>query len=143
MRHFLSLLVLPVLGLLVASLPAAAADSPKTDAAPVHPARQTWEQRFAAANLSHNGHLTLEEAQGGYPGVAKHFKDIDVDHKGYVTEDDIRAWRVARKAAHRRAKSPTDLVHPAMQRADPDFRTIKVSQPASITPPASAPNAEK
>lgn len=143
MHRFLSLCLLPVLSLLVVSLPAAAADPPKTEATPVRPARHTWEQRFAAANLSHNGHLTLEEAQGGYPDVARHFKDIDVDQKGYVTEDNIRAWRVMRKAARRLAKPPADAVHPAVQRADPTFQTIKVSQPPAIVPPANAPDTEQ
>jgi hypothetical protein len=63
------------------------------------PARATWEQHFTQADLAHDGHLTLEEAKGGFPLVAKHFDDIDVDHEGYVTTNDIRAWRVMRKAA--------------------------------------------
>src|SRR3978361_1348058 len=103
MRRFLSLLLL---SLSVLSAPAWAADAPKPDAAPAHAARKTWQQHFAGANLVHDGHLTLEEAQGGYPDVAKHFQDIDADHKGYVTENDIRAWQVMRKAAHRLMKQP-------------------------------------
>jgi hypothetical protein len=138
MRRLLSLCLLPVLGLLAFSLPAVAADPPKTDTAPAHPARQTWEQRFLAANLAHDGHLTLEEAKGGYPDVAKHFEDIDADHKGYVTENDIRTWRAMRKAARRAAKPATDQVHPAVQRADPEFRTIRVSDPPAMTPPTNA-----
>jgi hypothetical protein len=91
--------------------PASAEDLPKAD---THPTRQTWEQHFAQANTAHDGHLTLEEAKGGFGLVAKHFDDIDVDHKGYVTENDIRAWRAMRKAAHRLtqppAERPVDLV---------------------------------
>jgi hypothetical protein len=63
-----------------------------------HAPRLTWEQHFTQANLAHDGHLTLPEAKGGYPLVAKHFDDIDTDHKGYVTENDIRAWQTMRQA---------------------------------------------
>jgi hypothetical protein len=77
-----------------------------------HRARITWEQHFSQANVSHDGHLTPEEAKSGFPLVAKHFDDIDVDHKGYVTVNDIRAWRVMRKAAHR-------LTHPSEDKLKP------------------------
>ena len=93
MRRILPLLIIPLL-----IGPALAEEPAKTDG---HPARMTWEQHFTQADLAHDGHLTLEEAKGGFPLVAKHFDDIDVDHKGYVTTNDIRAWRVMRKAARR------------------------------------------
>jgi hypothetical protein len=90
-------LVLSLLLLLVFA-PALADEAPK---APAHTARVTWQAHFAHANTAHDGHLTLDEAKAGYALIAKHFGDIDADHKGYVTEDDIRAWRVMRRAAHR------------------------------------------
>ena len=151
MRRFLSFLLLPVLSLAVFSLPvlslpvlsspAWGADPPKPGAAPAHPARKNWEQHFTQANVGHDGHLTLEEAKGGYPAVAKHFEDIDADHKGYVTENDIRAWRVMRKAAHRLTKPPEEKPHPrsAVQRVDPDFRTITVSGKGNMSAPISSP----
>ena len=56
--------------------------------------------KFEAANTTHDGRLTLEQAQaGGMRGVARHFAEIDADHKGYVTLQDIRAWRRASHAA--------------------------------------------
>lgn len=129
MRRLPSLLLLPVLSWPVAPLPAWAADQPKACTAPAHPVRQTWQQHFSGANLAHDGHLTQEEAKAGYPDAAKHFDDIDVDHKGYVTENDIRAWRVMRKAAQRLGKPPEDKLRPrsAVQRTYPEFRTITVA----------------
>jgi hypothetical protein len=126
MRRFLSLLLL---SLSMLSAPAWAADAPTPDATPAHAARKTWQQHFTEANVAHNGHLTLEEAQGGYADIAKHFEDIDADHKGYVTETDIRAWRVMRKAAHRLMKQPEDKLRPrsAVQRTYPDFRATPVA----------------
>ena len=38
-----------------------------------------------------NGKLTLEEAKAGMPRVASAFSKIDVDNKGYVTLDQIKA----------------------------------------------------
>jgi hypothetical protein len=121
MRFLFSLLLLPVL-----ALPAWAGDAPKSDA---HGARMTWEHRFEQANLAHDGHLTLEEAKGGYAVVAKHFEDIDADHKGYVTENDIKAWRVMRKAAHRLAKPEEDRLKPsnAMQVRPIDRKPVAAS----------------
>jgi hypothetical protein len=142
MHRFLSLLLfLSVLSLPILSLPAVAADAPVPDPAQAHHVRLTWEQRFTQANLTHDGHLTLDEAKGGYALVAKHFEDIDVDHKGYVTENDIRAWQAMRKAARRLTKSSEDQLRPraAFQSGCPDLRTI--SAPASqIVTPSVAPS---
>jgi hypothetical protein len=124
MRLLLSLLLLPVL-----FGPAAADDAPPVPqaqaapapAAPEPPAseppkashsRLTWQQHFAQANLAHDGHLTRDEATAGFPMIAKHFDDIDADHKGYVTENDIQSWRKMRSAARRLARRPADKLKP-------------------------------
>lgn len=133
MRRFLGLLLLPIL-----SLPALAADPPATDTPVHHPARVSWEQRFVQANLAHDGHLTKDEAKGGYALVAKHFDDIDVDHKGYVTENDIRAWRVMRKAAHRLTQPPADRPKPqnTMQLSPVWVRPVTASATQTVAGPS-------
>ena len=51
--------------------------------------------KFYAANTTHDGHLTLAQAQAaGLKPVADHFADIDVQKRGYVTFYDIAAWRL-------------------------------------------------
>jgi hypothetical protein len=65
---------------------------------------QTMHDRFAAANITHDGHLTLEQAKAGYKSVAKKFDAIDKDHKGYVTEADIHAYYSA--LHHHKATQP-------------------------------------
>jgi hypothetical protein len=141
MRRTLSLLVI----LSVLSLPAWAADPPQPDPAAARHARQTAQQHFAQANLAHDGHLTLEEAKGGYPSLVKNFEDIDVDHHGYITENDIRAWHAMRAAARRLAKRPEDRLHPraAFQPGCPDLRSVSASGVQILATPASAPPAEK
>ena len=58
-----------------------------------------WRQRFDAANTSHDGKLTREQAQvGGMPGIAHHFEQVDTDKKGYITLQDLRAYAQARRA---------------------------------------------
>lgn len=145
MRRFLSLLFLLVLSLTASRVAAQAADPPKACPPPVHAARVTWQQRFAAANVSHDGHLTLEQAKGGYPAVARHFQDIDADHKGFVTEDDLRAWRATRKAARRQAKPPEDRLRArsAVQHVDPNLRPIWVSAPAAPAPSTDSPGVDR
>ena len=49
------------------------------------------DKRFAAADVNHDGKLTLKEAEVGMPRVAEHFDQIDTDHKGYVTLSQIKA----------------------------------------------------
>jgi|KBSSwiS6_1023812.scaffolds.fasta_scaffold187795_1 Ca2+-binding EF-hand superfamily protein len=65
----------------------------------------TMEQRFEKANVTHDGHLTLEQARTGYKSVAKHFTAIDKDKKGYVTEDDIHAYYKSQRALHHQSSS--------------------------------------
>jgi hypothetical protein len=122
MRRRFSLLLLPLL--IAPALadeptqaegPSKVQESPKAQESPntgARHARMTWEQRFVQANQAHDGHLTRDEATAGYPLIAKHFDDIDVDHKGYTTENDIRAWRIMRKASRRLAHPPADKLKP-------------------------------
>ena len=97
--------------------------------------RLTWQQRFAKANAPGDGKLTLEQAQSGYPTVARSFSDIDLDAKGYVTQDDIKAWHKARRDARQQAKKwSDDPLRPraAFQRVYPDPpqpSTTKVGTP--------------
>jgi hypothetical protein len=84
--------------------PAAFAQAPADPPAAQH-ARLSWEQHFARANATHDGHLTLEQAKAGYVTIARHFQDIDTAGKGYVTQDDIRAWHKMQRASRHPAKA--------------------------------------
>lgn len=73
-------------------------------------ARRTMDERFAAANTTKDGKLTLDQAKAGHlRAVARDFAAIDKTKRGYVTLDDIKTHqsdqRAARKAA-REAKKP-------------------------------------
>ncbi len=68
-----------------------------------------FRQRFSSA--SPNGHLTLDQARAGHmPMIARHFDEIDSQHKGYVTLDDIRAYQ--RKVQARRRAAQGDYGAP-------------------------------
>jgi hypothetical protein len=114
MRLLPSLLLLPIL-----FGPALADEAPPAPQAPAAPApkashsRLTWQQHFAQANLAHDGHLTRDEATTGFSLIAKHFDEIDADHKAYVTENDIQSWRTMRSAARRLARRSVDKLKPA------------------------------
>ncbi len=61
--------------------------------------------RFDAANTTHDGRLTPDQAQAaGWRPIVRHFQEIDADHKGYVTFQDIRTWQRARHAAQAAAR---------------------------------------
>jgi hypothetical protein len=54
---------------------------------------------FAAANTTHDGHLTLPQAQAAnLKPVVDHFAEIDTKNRGYVTLNDIEAWHLDRMA---------------------------------------------
>ena len=81
--------------------PPAGASQP---AQPQH-VRRTFQERFDAANTTHDGHLTLEQARAGrMVAVARDFAAIDTTQKGYVTADEIKAHRRDVRLAHKAAK---------------------------------------
>jgi hypothetical protein len=92
---------------------AAAQEQPSDDHPAAHHARLSWQEHFAQANLAHDGHLTLDEAKAGYPSISRHFHAIDVDGRGFVTENDVRAWMALRKAARKHPhEATTDPLRP-------------------------------
>jgi Ca2+-binding EF-hand superfamily protein len=52
--------------------------------------------KFQAADVNHDGKLTLEEAKAGMPRVAESFDTIDVEKKGYLTLEQIQAFAAKR-----------------------------------------------
>ncbi len=60
----------------------------------------SMQQRFEQANVTHDGHLTQDQAKTGYKSLVRHFTVIDQDKKGYITEDDIRAYNKTQRALH-------------------------------------------
>ena len=82
--------------------PPGAIPRPQGQAAPVGRATGRLAQRFDAANVTHDGRLTLDQAQAaGWRLVERNFAAIDHGDKGFVTLDDIRAWGLA----HRQQRS--------------------------------------
>jgi hypothetical protein len=54
---------------------------------------------FTAANTTHDGHLTLPQAQAAnLKPVVDHFAEIDTKNRGYITFNDILAWHMDREA---------------------------------------------
>lgn len=79
--------------------PTTAAAAPLADTVPTH-RRRTMQDRFDAANTTHDGHLTLEQAHTGrMNSVVRDFAAIDTAKRGYVTLDDIKAHRRAVRQA--------------------------------------------
>ena len=66
---------------------------------PAGPQHRSWREKFDAANTTHDGKLTRDQARAaGLHGIAHHFAQIDTDNKGYVTLQDIKTFRQARRA---------------------------------------------
>lgn len=57
------------------------------------------KERFAAADLNHDGFLSRDEAQKGMPRLADHFDEIDTDHDGQVSTAEILAYLKQRRAS--------------------------------------------
>jgi hypothetical protein len=103
--------LLPALFLAFFALPASAqtpaappASSPRP-AQPAHKPRVPLQEAFEQANVTHDGHLTLEQAKAAdMSTVARHFTAIDKDKKGYVTVNEIREYFRANRHARSTAK---------------------------------------
>ena len=69
-------------------------------------ARRTLEERFTAANTTHDGKLTLDQAKAGHlRAVARDFAVIDKSKHGYVTLDEIKAHQAEQRAARKAARA--------------------------------------
>lgn len=141
MRRFFALVLLPAVALLfLKPLPVRAQQPPKDEHAPAHHARVTWEEHFVQANVAHDGHLTLDEAKAGYPTIVRHFKQIDADGKGYVTQNDVRAWRALQKAGRRQPQQAEDPLRPrsAFRLTYPNQRLITTTASHTVARPPDA-----
>ena len=59
------------------------------------------EAHFAAANTTHDGHLTRQQAElADWPRVAKHFDEIDTEHRGWITAAQIHAFNRSHHKRH-------------------------------------------
>lgn len=83
------------------SAPTAKQNDVAPRAAPqVAPKLSRLAKRFAAANTTHDGQLTLVQAKTAkWTQVVKRFSKIDVGNKGYVTEAEITAAGAKPRAA--------------------------------------------
>jgi hypothetical protein len=101
-----------ILAVLLSGAPAALAQTPPDAAAGGQPPpHERFMDKFDEANTTHDGKLTLDQAQAaGMKGIARHFSEIDAGNKGYVTLQDVRDWAKARRAAR---QPPAQEAQPA------------------------------
>ena len=124
--------------------PAAAPAAPAPARAKPH--RMSWKERFARANVTHDGHLTRQQAEQGYRTIARHFAEIDASKKGYITVEDIAAWHKLQRAMHHhRQDQDSHALHPrpAMQHgmaAPQEYNTSTDTKVAPMTQPGTQSN---
>jgi Ca2+-binding EF-hand superfamily protein len=75
------------------SLSACAQDSSRSQMA------EKAKDRFASADLDHDGYLSRDEAQKGMPRLADYFDEIDTDHDGKLSSAEIVAYLKQRRAS--------------------------------------------
>lgn len=56
-------------------------------------------ERFKQADTNGDGMLNKAEA-AALPRIAEHFDEIDADHNGQITPEELRAFHEKRRAAH-------------------------------------------
>lgn len=90
-----------------ATSPAKPAVTKPTTAKPKAPTL-TDDQRFEAANTTHDGKLTKDQAsKAKWRTVTRNFSAIEKDKKGYVSLEDIKAYNAAKKTAKPLVKPAT------------------------------------
>lgn len=57
------------------------------------------QQRFASADVNHDGYLSRDEAAQGTPRLGEHFDDIDSDRDGQLSKAEIIAYIKQRRAS--------------------------------------------
>ncbi len=98
--------------------------------------------RFEEANITHDGKLTLDQAQANHwHPIVKNFGAIDRDHKGYITKQDLKEWRQERRAERAAAKAGQPPAAPAPP-APPGAPAAAAppAPPAAPPPPDGAPH---
>lgn len=107
--------------LLAASLSATASPPPPPSPAdaptdqPAAPHHGEMRERFRKADANGDGRLSSAEAQA-LPRLAKHFEQIDANHDGFVTRDEMRAAHDQmrdKREQHKDAKAAGDGQPPA------------------------------
>ncbi len=102
MRVLFALLALPLFALTARA--EAATSSTTTKSTHTH---MSMDQKFQQANVTHDGHLTEDQAKTGYKSIARHFDSIDQDKKGYITEDNIRTYDKLQRILHHQQSTGT------------------------------------
>ena len=96
-----------------AATPSPAAAAPAKPAKQASGTRMTFQQRFDAANTTHDGKLTKDQAQAAHMySTVKNWDAIDKDNKGYVTVDDLKAYAANQRAAHHTGTGTTTTKKP-------------------------------
>lgn len=80
---------------------------------------QNWEKNFDIADRNRDGLLTKQEAQHGpVPFIRAHFDEIDKQHRGVVSKQDVAAYiRSLQKPAPAKATSSAKESTPAKESA--------------------------
>jgi len=97
-----------------APAPSGAVAAPSKPAKQASGTRMTFQERFDAANTTHDGKLTKDQAQAAHMySTVKNWDAIDKDKKGYATMDDLKAYAAAQRAAHHTGTGTSTTKKPA------------------------------
>ena len=59
-------------------------------------ANNRFQERWQRADGNGNGRINRQDAARHMPGVSRHFDEIDTNHDGVVTQEEVRAFRQRR-----------------------------------------------
>jgi Ca2+-binding EF-hand superfamily protein len=59
-------------------------------------ANNRFQERWQRADRNGSGRINRQDAARYMPGVARHFDEIDTNHHGFVTQDEVRAFQQRR-----------------------------------------------
>ena len=64
------------------------------------PGHGAFLERLRAADTNGDGMLSRDEAAAALPRISEHFDEIDANHDGYITFDELHAYMAAHRHGH-------------------------------------------
>ena len=79
-------------------------DNAYSDHDEIEARRKALRERLRSADGDNDGTISRSEAENSFPGLAKHFDEIDTNHDGLINREEIQAARDKKREIKRESR---------------------------------------